>query len=656
MPSTLQITRPPATDADLAALPHAQRQDIYAWIDALRAVSPPVTAALARVAEQFHVSPATARRKYDALRRTGDWRSLIDARATRAARDCPTRSPEFQAFFGRLVEGNQRSTAAAIRQLKRMWALRQPIPGYEGHPGHPNVPAGWGERNLRRIIPSPAELKARRLGLRAAAAHMPMVLTTRVGTWPGSHIQFDDVWHDHYVRYGNAATRVLEFGALDLWSACRYAWGSKPRMPRDLAKDGKKHDGLTEKEFRFFLAGVLLQGYSPQGTTLILEHGTAAISDAIAARLHDATGGLIQVHRGGITGRQQSVLGLWGGRGGGNPRNKSHLESLHNLIHNELASLPAQTGKDRQHLPEHTHGIVHYQRQLLNLATRLPEHLAQSLKHPLLDYHTQFVPLRDALYDSAINGRTDHDLEGWDALGRTIIEYRLDPADDGWLAIDDVPQASRPLLHDLVRTEPATWSRARKLSPGEVWASGRHHLRPIPQHLLADILGADLAQERKVSGAYIRVQDSDISQEPLYYEARVTTPDGTAKELRDGEKYSVFVNPYAPSSLLVCDAALRCIGLAPLHRRVSAADTDALQRACGHAASRAADRLQAQRDRWEPDAREAQALRDHNAAIATHAAPSSRAKSPARQLQPATASDILLDRFSPADDLDDWDL
>jgi hypothetical protein len=654
MPSpSLQLARPGASDTDFAELPASERRRVYQWWDALTTLNPTdITAQLKDIAARLSVSYPTARRRYDAFRASGDWRSLVDRRAIGSALRCPTHTREFRQFWGRLVEGNQRSTAAAARQLRRLWAAKEPVPGYEGHPGWPQIPRGWTNRNLARLAPSKAELLARRQGIRASAGRMAQVLTTRVGTWPGSHIQFDDVWHDHYVRHGNQVARVLEFGALDLWSACRYAWGSKPRLPRDPKTDGKKHDGLTEKEFRFFLAGVLLQGISPQGTTLVMEHGTAAVSESIERALHDATGGLIRVERGGIIGRQQSVLGLWAGRGGGNPRTKSHLESLHNLIHNELAALPGQTGKDRQHAPEHTHGIVHYQRKLLQLAANIPDHLAASLKHPLLDYHTQFLPLRDALYDLAINGRTDHDLEGWEALGRVQLEYTLAPGTDHWLTIDDVPPPSRPLLHDLVRTAPATYSRARKLSPLEVWQSGRDTLRPVPQHLIADILGADLAQTTKVQGAYITISDRDISPAPLRYEARVTQPDGTTRELPDGEKYSVFPNPYAPDHLLVCDAALRCIGIARRQIPISAAaDHETTVRALGHAAHRNAQRLQPQRDRWESDAREAQALRDHNAALLQFAPPTGSGAAP-RQTKPAelTAAEILLSRLPSIDD------
>jgi hypothetical protein len=77
-----------------------------------------------------------------------------------------------------------------------------------------------------------------------------------------------------------------------------------------------------------------------------------------------ASGGAIKVERGGMQGAAAHA-GQYAGRSKGNFRIKAALESLGNLIHNEMAFLPGQTGKDRQHAPEQLHGLLKHNDALL---------------------------------------------------------------------------------------------------------------------------------------------------------------------------------------------------------------------------------------------------------------------------------------------------
>lgn len=621
MPTTQHPVALMTSSPDWQRLPHDERERLRAWVVGLDSVARPgVTRQLQALAARMDASYATARRYYSAWTSSGgDWQVLADGRLLRAARRDGTGHPDFIAHVRRLIEGNQRSTAAAVRQLKRQWRAKEPIPGYPDWPGWPRIPVGWTERNLRRYAPTRGELTASRIGIRAAKKSLPQTFRTRVGLWPGSHIQMDDVWHDHYVRYGDDVTRVLEFGALDVYSACRFAWGTKPRMPKTAGSragiDGG-HIGLTDREFRLFFAGTLwTHGYSPQGTTYMLEHATASLPDRIVDLLHDATGGLIQCKAGGLTGEQQAVLGLWGGRPAGHGNFKSALESLHALMHSELAALPGQTGKDRTHLPESTYGLVRYQERLLKWAADQPPEIREALRHPLLDYQTQFLPLLHHVYGSAINGRTEHRLEGWEKLGHIALEYTLDPDSDHWLPIDALPDASRGLVLATAKSDPVRWSRRRRLSPGEVWGSGRADLLRANAAIIADIIGPDEAHERTVRGAYIRFQDSEIDPDELIYESRIVRPDGREEELRDGETYACLANPYAPDQLIVLDARGRCLGVARRVQRVRHGDTEALQSAWGRNNHRQAQILAPQRQRWETDADAARDLRTTNAGL-----------------------------------------
>lgn len=612
---------PTLSDAEFHEMPFEERERVRRWqgafhgIDRKAGVTAQLHGIVAAMREEgVRVSFATVRRRYSAWQDAGgDWRALVDGRAVsvRAAASL-TKSRSFGDFFKKLCEENQRSTAAAIRALKRRWQLKLEVPGYEGHPGWPAEPSGWSKRNLARLAPSQGDLLISRKGMKAAARVLPQTLRTRVGTWCGSHIQMDDVWHDHFVRWNDQVVRVLEFGALDVWSGCRFAWGTRPRRK----KVSGGHEGLTEREFRFFVAGVLWNhGYSRLGTTLMLEKGTAALREAVAGPLHDGTGGLVTCKTGAMHGETQALLGLWGGRAGGSGNFKSHLESLHNLIHNELAMAPGQVGKDRQSAKESTYGLVRYQERLLGFMATAPEEVRAALMHPLLDYHTQFLPLLNYLYAVAINGRTEHALEGWEEMGRVITRYTLAPGSGQWLAIEDLPETSRGLVLAAAREDLAKWTQRHRLSPAEVWQRGRGDLIRGDHALVADLIGPDLARERKVEGSYITFQDIEVSPSPLIYEARIRTPQGRERELIRGERYGCLVNPYAPEDLIVLDARGAILGTAERVHRTSLADLEGMVESWGRAAKRQGEILADVRERWAPEEEAAVALRRHNAEL-----------------------------------------
>lgn len=600
-------------DPDYAALPVAERRRLTQWVSLLSGVAKPgVTAQLQRIAMTMEASYPTARRYLSAWNRTRDWRSLADGRSLAAVSSCRTADPGFREYWQALVAGNQRSMAAARRQLLRQWKAKTAIPGYDDFPHWPTIPQGWSMSRLAEIKPPKAEVSLIRQGVKAGAKYMPQLFRTRVGLWAASHIQMDDVWHDNYVRHGAAAVRVLEFGALDVWSACRFAWGTKPRRKR--LHGG--HEGLTEKDFRFFVASVLWNhGYSALGTVLMLERGTAALRGAVEQHLFDATGGRITIETGAMKGEQQALLGMWGGRAGGSGNFKSHLESLHNLMHNELAALPGQTGKDRQSQQESTHGMVQYQERLLAWAEKMPPEIASALQHPLMDYHTEFLPLLNYVYGTAINGRTEHDLEGWSELKRIVTQYTLAPGSEMWLGVDEMPAETRPLVMSAAAADPERWTRRHRMSPAQVWQGGRGELIRASHGLIADLLGPDCAVERKVEGSYIEFQDAEVSPSKLVYEARVLMPDGGTRELRRGEKYSCFANPYDTGTLLICDAAGRCLGTAKQVRRISMADRETTEKQWGHNAARTAEILEPVRARHSVEEDAAVALRRHNAEL-----------------------------------------
>jgi hypothetical protein len=604
------------------------RDEVRRWMWAFQeiGISKPIGGSLARIARALSVSPKTARRKYDALRKSGGhWTAFLDNRKVGgAAAEARTQDKEFLTFLATLAEKYQRKSAPAIKALHRAWAARTTIPGYNDFPGWPATPEGWSNRNLARLIKEAcdarhlASIRVSTSSKTRAGSMLPQVFTTRVGLWPGAVIQLDDVWHDNFVSVGKdrRTTRVLELGALDLFSGCRFHWGAKPRMPK---ADGSGMENLKEREMRFFLAAILWNfGYSPRGTRFMAEHGTAAIREDIARILSDATGGLIEVRRQPIEGKQKALTGFWNGSEGGNFRAKAALESVHNLIHNELSFLSLQTGLNPDERPVTTDIQLSYIARVMREVIAKVPHRAELLRLPALDFHSQFLPFLNDYYEFGLNGRTDHDLEGWAKLGFKTTEYTTVPGSGHYLSREQflaLPPASQAVIRAAAQADPKAWTNKRNLSPREIWTPAVPDMRRIPAHVVCDILSRDLARELKVEGSYLRFEDIDISPEALIYEAAVKTQHGVVKELPHGERYLCFANPFAPKQLFVCDAKGAMVGIAPLVKKISGIDDAALAIEAGHKHARTAAILQPLRLRHEEAVAEAQDLRAHNARV-----------------------------------------
>jgi hypothetical protein len=540
----------PNDAACLAALPADVRQEVRLWITRLESLTPPVTAALKELAKSCGVSFATARRKYDAWSKQG-WEGLVNRSK---AREGEAGLPDgLILHWQRLCVENQRKCKPAYRKLVRDFFAGATIPGVaEGTPRN-ELPPGWSYENLMRHKPTAYQLKAIRIGKATASDLGPMVYTTRAGLAVGEMYLFDDIVHDHFVNVLDTAKtgRPVEFHALDLKSACKVHWGIAARTESDITG---RMESLREEHMRFLLASLLSShGYRPVGgTTLIVEHGTAAIREDLERILHDLTGGLIRVARSGIQG-DPAFVGQYAGRGKGNFRFKGALESLGNLIHNEMADvlqLPGQTGRNTDERPEGTHGLLRHNDALLNALTAIAEtrpDVAQMLRYPLVSL-TQFREIAEQIY-ARINCRTDHRLEGWDAM--------CVPADGG-LSI-------------------------RRMSPAEVWTSGRRTLTPLPPEGIAQILYRDSASEVRITPRHeIEMMEKGVSADALRFRA---------EEFAPGEKYQAVLNPFAPSHLFLFDARGRYVGSVPRILRPSRNDQEAVARQLGRASHDLAERL-----------------------------------------------------------------
>jgi hypothetical protein len=413
------------------------------------------------------------------------------------------------------IEQNQRKAAPAVKAMRRDWiqgkiTTATPIDVRTGYP------KGWSETNLMRQKPSRYELVVARQGRSAAASERRLVYTTRANLYVGSHYLFDDIWHDHFCNVLDLRKtgRPLEFHALDLYSANKFAWGMRVRTE---GADGKM-EGLKEADMRFLLAAVLGgNGYSPRGTKLVVEHGTAAIRDDVERILSDETQGLISVNRSGMDGAAAAAH-QYAGRSKGNFRFKAALETLGNLIHNEMGALPGQTGMSRDHRPEQLHGLLKYNDALLMAMSQLAPERAEMLMWPLLTIQ-QFQAIAAEIY-ARINARTEHELEGWD------MHYVPDRRTGGM----------------------------RRLSPEEVWRPGARQLAHLRPEAVALILLRDNGVERLTKRGMFELTESEISGDLMRFDARV---------LGDREKFLTLLNPFDPTAIFAFDSHGRFAAACP---------------------------------------------------------------------------------------------
>lgn len=598
---------PDLLPSDLAELPARVRKEFAFWreqLEPLLSLDRGVQRAIEDLAQRTHHSEGTVRKKFYAVKKAG-WNALIDRRYVgpdvwnRRGPSNTNLSAADKELVKTYCERYQRSNAAAIKALRRDWLKGLVFTATALDP-KTGFPFGWSERNLAHHVPTKFELKNARIGRSAAASERQLVYTTRANLWVGSHYLFDDMWHDHFVNHldQRKSGRPLEFHALDLYSACKFAWGMRVRTER---ADGTM-DGLKEADMRFLLANLLDQtGYSPRGTTLVVEHGTAAIRPDLERFLYEETGGLITVARSGMEGAAAAAH-QYAGRAKGNFRFKAALESLGNLIHNEMAALPGQTGKDVDHRPEQLDGMLKANDALLRAIAYLPPERVEMLQWPILSIQ-QFQGIAAEIY-ARINDRTDHELEGWD------MHY--------------VPDLRRGGM--------------RRKSPNEVFRSGSRELTRLRPQAIASILLADSGEERSVRRGMIETRDGEISGDVLRYDARI---------LAEGERYSTILNPYAPEKIWVFDAKGRFVAACPRITSVNRSDLRAVAEACGRAAKAEAEALAPFRARHLKEAREKAANARHNAGVVSGAPITGEERAKARLLrQIAGSADALLEESS----------
>jgi len=574
-------------------------------------------------------SPDRLRGLYAAWRESKhDWRVLIDqALEIKPGASMPQ---EFLDEVQLRCDSNQRSIAAALKLLRAEWIKGKDIPGYGNwktwwsrtRPGKPfprhcnTYPPGWSSRNLRRKIDaSKARRAARTQGLTAAKKFMPTMKLSRVGSAPGRELMWDDKEHDYFVNSfeHKQAARPIELYCHDYASAFKTFFGLKPKYKDD---DGfvKK---LTGDMMRLVIAGHYWQhGYHPDGTVNYAEHGTANFAEDVRKALYDDTEGLITVSESGFDGRAAHA-GLYHGRWRGQPGWKASLESGNNNDHNWLGAMAGQTGRNVESRPEHLHGLLTDNAQLMEAWHWLPVEFRDMLEFPLTDMHSFRLKLEQVYHHIA--SERDHDLEGWTECGN--IMQMLDIGGH-LISLDEIKQKPKDVQNKaliaiqcgLLIPQPV------KMNRYEVWQRGRSILIPIHGGTVCRILGPGFAKEVPVRNGALSFSDDNISAEPLDYFASVQTEDNHREELPDGQKYEVYVNPFDPSSLFVRNAKGRFLGIAKQQPRAQRLNADAVTAAVKEYASDQNARLSKLIKRQLPNIAARRDRHKHNATVLARAA------------------------------------
>lgn len=602
----------PASDIDeFSMLPVEERDNILEWVEYCREIADErsVSAGVRKVVKRHALAEGTAKRKFYRWQKHG-WRGLQNNSKGRRSRAAMDIGETFKIY----CERNQRSSNEAYRTMMRefrkgvalpdlgtwreVWAAEHPDIATPKNCPHDYTPHGWTYANLMKCCGlSKYEITASRIGPGAAREFLPSVLSTRIGLPVGAIYMFDDMWHDAKVNFGrnSKAQRIIELACVDVASACRFAYGLKPRMEN---LDSKTINNLTAADMRMLVAHVLINvGYYPGGCTLVVEHGTAALSLEQELLIGRLSGGDGQIVKGRIEWTAEPVVkisrggminaplhkGLFAGQSRGNYKRKAALESQHSLAHTVAAMISGQVGRNRDNSPEQMYGLEKYNNQLIRCAAALPPERAERLCYPLQHFH-QYTSVISDLYN-VMNWRTWHDLEGWVECEYIANEFRLHPTSNDWMpmsALFKLPSEDRERLSAALDLPGLT--RTRSMAPQEVWNAGQSELVRFRKSTMPMLLGEQLGNIREVGDdGLITYFNREYSASEFHYQARgVRQPNGFSIDLTLGRKYLIHINPFNPDECFVSDADTKAfIGIADVWSKVAKVNTKAIEQMAG---------------------------------------------------------------------------
>jgi hypothetical protein len=679
MPMNALAIQLPANDIDeFSMIPSEERDSILEWVEVCREIADEksVSAGLRKVCKRHALAEGTAKRKFYRWLQHG-WRGLLNNSKGRRSRAAMDIGETFKVY----CERNQRSSNEAYRTMMRdfrkgvsfpdlgtwrqVWTAEHPDIATPKNCPHDYTPHGWTYANLMKQCGlSKYEITAARIGPGAAREFLPSVLSTRLGLPVGAWYMFDDMWHDAKVNFGSnsKAQRIIELACVDVASACRFAYGLKPRMEN---LDSKTINNLTEADMRMLVAHVLINvGYHPGGCTLVVEHGTAAVSmeqELLIGRLSGGDGAIIngriewtaqpvvKISRGGMI-NAPLHKGLFAGQSRGNYKRKAALESQHSLAHTVAAMIAGQVGRNRDHSPEQMYGLEKYNNQLIRCAAALPPERAERLAYPLQHFH-QYTPVISELYD-IMNWRTWHDLEGWVECGYLANEFRLSPTSNEWMpmsAIFTLPAEDRERLSAALELPGLT--RTRSMAPMEVWNAGQAELVRFPKSTMPMLLGERLGDIKEVGDdGLITYFNREYSASEFHFQARgVMQPNDFRTDLILGRKYLIHINPFNTKECFISDPVTKAfIGIAGIWGKVAKVDTEALEKMAGRQAAIAQTVIKPMARRGADVIRERIEMDEHNLRVVagSGAVPQRSAKRQQQVAVPAMDVNDLINHYN----------
>lgn len=596
----------PELDPLWPRLKDSERAVVGAWCEIARRMcaAHDKTSELALVIREYapvvrHISQNTVYVKIGRLRERGPIEGLLNKTAIMRARGRyrdTSLPPGFVSFWKSLCGDHQRGKKLpAWRELMRRLVRGDKIPGYEtdwrgiwlkehpgemlptdaaGNPACPyNLihnskaacqPKGWCYASLCTLAPSRDAMAGATVGVHAMQNFNPVIPHTRVGLRPMQVITMDDVMLDQYCWYPGEADprRPVGLGVMDVLTGNIIDFTIVPAIFR---ADGTV-SGLKGFWKRYVWANICCNiGIDAErGLTFLAEHGSAGLTPDEEKALNDILGPRpdggrwVTVQRSSTSGAPL-LKGLFRERGRGRPTHKAMIEAAWNLLHNEMAMLPAPSGRNWDAAPQDVTGWTAEDKAVIEAGAQIIARNGDCREALEILHHGQthalsYSQLSDATYKviDAMNHRRDHDIQDWVDCGfaRSMVPFAgaLVPLDK---AIDELA-GDDAAMRELVRTRFADKQQMAKMSPAEAWHSFDPKLRKVFDPFTAtQILGDELAQQVEVDARRQFTALDEFSGRRLLFSANVRRPDGSVLCLQPGEKVKVWVNPIRTDWALV---------------------------------------------------------------------------------------------------------
>ena len=459
------------------------------------------------------------------------------------------------------------------------------IPGYgkdwrgifaDEHPGEPIPPTcpynaimdgwgacqpqGWSYSNLKRYAPDPDIWAGAAVGVQEMRKFNMSMPKTRVGLRPMMVITMDDVDPDllcHY-RGEKEARRPVGIGVLDIATGCMVDYTLVPKQKDPVTG---RFTGLKGFWIRYKLANIFCSiGIdSAAGLTAMMEHGTAGVDDDEVARINRCLGTMpdggpwFRVQRSSTSGAPL-LKGLFSERGRGLPNFKACIESFWNAMHNCMAMLPGQVGKDWASSPQDTVGWQREDRNLLSVANALAESKDAVEQLRYAQTHALSYDQINAAFGqtiAALNNRHGHAIADFEKCG--FVNHMVEVAG----ALVPLDRAAKdlaggdPAMAETMLKAFAPKQRVEVMSPQEAWNSFPKTQRKVFAPFVGtQILGDDLSQIVTVRhGEFTAV--NHWSEEKIAYSANVYDEHNVPQVFQDGTELRVWVNPIDVNFALV---------------------------------------------------------------------------------------------------------